>query len=118
MTNYIFTKDFPPTNHKKGDRLQNDGLDFPYSQSEIATWLALGIIEEETIKPVEEWPKNEDMYFFIGSEGETFRSDWDGCGRDEDRKSFLGTYKTKEEAESARDAIRTFAQKLSNPSTS
>lgn len=65
MTKYIFTRDLPPTTWRNGDTYNyyENGDDDVI----VATWLALGYIEEvkeEEVKE-EEWPKNEDEYYAV-----------------------------------------------------
>ena len=76
-----------------------------FNPFETALMLHTGILEE--VKE-DEWPKVGGDYWFIDSDGDVWGSHWDGEVTDEYRQAFLGIYRTKEEAEKARDDVREF----------
>ncbi len=105
MTKYIFTRDLPPTLHKKGDVVY-DNEPIAYVQ-QLATWLALGYIEEEKKDEVkeEEFPMYSDFYYFIQDSGKVCDSIWFGHPVDADRKSLGNLYRTEVEALEAKARV-------------
>ena len=65
--------------------------------------LDLGYIEEST----GEWkPERGESYYWVDGRAEFFEDSWTGHPTDERRASFLGVYKTKEEAEAVVEKIK------------
>lgn len=99
MTKYIFTRDLPPTTWQKGDTYNYyEGDD----NEKVATWLALGYIEE--VKE-DEWPRYSDFYYFIQDSGKVCDSIWFGHPVDADRKSLGNMYRTEAEALEAKARV-------------
>lgn len=55
----------------------------------------------------DEWPKEGDKYWYIPGDGMIVDVLWDNDRLDNAIKSFLGVYRTKEEAEAKRDVVMT-----------
>lgn len=68
----------------------------------ISDWYTREELEKYFNLPKEEWiPKDDENYFGIANNGVVFKAIWANDKIDNARKSFLGIYKTKEEAETA-----------------
>ena len=122
---YRFTKDIQRA--KKGQILSESEQKYFFLADVFDLMLHTGILEEvkehsdplypcankecPVCNPVkeEEWPKVGDEYFCIRDEGGVSNScSWDDMPFEVNRKNFLGIYRTKEEAEKARDDVREF----------
>lgn len=63
-------------------------------------------------KPVEEWPKKHDEYYYINEEGYLSLGYWDNDSIDRFRKDFLGIYRDSKEADAVRDKVREFVRNI------
>lgn len=105
---YIFTKDFPPTDYKKGDLYEYEQSHFDFYAEEIALLLHLGIIEEVNVdKP---WPQAAD-YWYFEEDGKTYNDVWFDRGIDNYRLAFGNVFRTEKQAEEARDKVRKLLKK-------
>ena len=101
---YRFTKD--ARIGKKGQLLSPADENMFFLDNVLDLYIHTGILEE--VKE-EEWPKNGELYWFIdGLNFEVCSSHWSNSVMDRYRVNFLGIYRTKEEAEKARDDVREF----------
>lgn len=105
MKKYIFLKDFPPTDYKKGDEFE-DRSPWVFTQFELATFLAIGIIKE--VEEEKEWqPQGGNNYWFINSLGESCEEIFSRISfNDSSRLAFGNCFRTKQEAEAMRDKIK------------
>ena len=69
-----------------------------------------GTVIDDSPKEGKWQPEDGDKYWYIWGTGDIDTCNWYGEEHDITRKDFFGIYKTKEEAEVARDKIRTFVQ--------
>lgn len=93
-----------------------------YSSFRFKTWIGFFIegesngyefrIKPKTINlngievPAPFEPKEGDHYWYIDDEGVIFQGVYDGCSIDKNRSSFLGVYKTEDQAVTVRNALR------------
>lgn len=79
------------------------GKEYEFNQDtwdgDISTGFYIG-----TLKPIDEWPKEGDVYWYIEGTGDIYSSEYGGDLDENDK--FLGIYRTKEEAEMAAERIR------------
>lgn len=68
-----------------------------------------GDYQRGTLKPVDSFPKEGDEYWFINADGDVGHIEQNRYGLDENDK-FLGVYHTKQEAEYARDRIKSLQE--------
>jgi len=95
---YIFTRDLPPTQWKKGD-IEDRYLHTPAYAYILATWLALGYIEEYK-------EKEPDYYYRITSRMGTQRCLWTNSLKNRDHKECGNYYLTQSEADEALDRVK------------
>ncbi len=62
----------------------------------------------------EEWPKNRDKYYYLTAAGGINTNTWIDDYVDNGYKTFLGIFRTQEEAEKRRDQIREFVKSLND----
>ena len=60
----------------------------------------------------EEWPQEGDKYYYMDHYGDLQNDTWTHHKLDKERRDFLGTYRTKEEAQAVSDKVREFVKGL------
>jgi hypothetical protein len=96
---------------KEGIQVHNDKNNWVYWVSVSRNWTGQ-VYSPYTPEDSPEWydeeiwkPKNEETYWIIQSTGNVYPNDWTGHYVDEDYYEIGNCYKTKEEAEEARDRV-------------
>ena len=79
-----------------------DGIEYEFDGDSICANEIKG-----TLKKAKEWPQVGDKFYFIYVNGEVFVEEWSQYHeRSEQIKNYTGNYKTQQEAEYARDRIK------------
>ena len=93
-------------------------MKYKNSRKEIAKWLSpsaiFGYLYKEVIDMLlepAEWPQHGDNFWYFHADGEIMSSKWWNINTDKEALKFGNCFKTKYEAEQARDKIKSLLRK-------